>query len=68
METTITPNYPRGLTFEQVWAAFMENREQQKETARIIKELGKQMGNLNNSFGEIAEHLVAPGIAENLIN
>jgi len=26
------PAYPRGLDFEQVWAALMENREQQKET------------------------------------
>ncbi|MCL2381983.1 MAG: hypothetical protein FWC64_10430 [Treponema sp.] len=25
------PDYPRGLTFEQVWAALMENRQQLKE-------------------------------------
>ena len=27
-----------GLTFEKVWAALMENREQMKETDRLIKE------------------------------
>jgi hypothetical protein len=26
-------DYPRGLTFEQVWAALMENRQIQKETS-----------------------------------
>ena len=30
----VQPEYPRGLDFEQVWAALMENREQQKETDR----------------------------------
>ena len=33
-----------------------------KETDRQIKSLNKQMGGLHNSFGEMAEHLVAPGI------
>ena len=39
-ETSVSeiPDYPCGLTFEQVWAALMENREQLKETDRIIKE------------------------------
>ena len=43
------PDYPRGITFEQVWAALMEDREEmkqlresqkeyQKETERILKE------------------------------
>jgi hypothetical protein len=70
----------KGLTFEDVWAALMELRDSQKETDRIvqetdrivqknaltIKELNNQMGGLHNSFGELAEHLVAPGIAEKL--
>ena len=77
-ETSSLPDYPRGLTFEQVWAALMENREQMKETDRIVqetslqmketdrrmKELQEQMGGLNNSFGEMVEHLVAPNIVE----
>jgi len=37
-DTQILPPYPKGLTFDQVWAALMENREQLKENAREIKE------------------------------
>jgi len=39
-----------------------EADRQMKETKRIFDELGRQMGDLHNSFGELAEHLVAPGI------
>jgi len=35
-------DYPRGITFEQVWAALMENREQIRETERIIKETQRE--------------------------
>jgi len=42
MEKIITPDYPRGLDFEQVWAALMESRELQKETDRQIKENAKE--------------------------
>jgi hypothetical protein len=34
-----------------------------KENDRVIKDLSAQMGGLHRSFGELAEHLVAPGIA-----
>ena len=55
-----------GLTFEKVWAMFQESRleadRQMKETKRIFDDLGRQMGDLHNRFGELAEHLVAPGI------
>jgi hypothetical protein len=47
-----------------------ENALQMKEadrkwqkTERYIKNLNKQMGLLNNRFGELAEHLVVPSIA-----
>jgi hypothetical protein len=65
-DATVTelPDYPRGLTFEQVWASIKELRESQKETERLVKETSRQMGLLNNSFGELAEHLVAPGIMD----
>ncbi|MDR3170974.1 MAG: hypothetical protein LBU17_05005 [Treponema sp.] len=57
-----------GLTFEQVWATIQElSKETDKkfqETAQQIKDLNQQMGGLHNSFGDLAEHLVAPGIAE----
>jgi len=142
VEETNIPDYPRGITFEQVWAGFMEDRKRIEETGRLMKErderlsrqmaetdrqmkesderlkqqmaetdrqmkesderlkqqmaetdrrmkerdeeftrrmqetdrglkeskklidsIGKQMGDLTNRFGEIAEHLVVPGIA-----
>jgi len=34
--------YPRGLDFEQVWAALMENRKQLKENAREVREALKE--------------------------
>ena len=86
-------DYPRGLTFEKVWAMFQETdrkiqederklQETMKEnerkyqeakqeadrrfakTEKLINDLGKQMGGLHNSFGELAEHLVAPGVID----
>jgi hypothetical protein len=68
----------KGLTFEDVWAALMETRKLQEETARQmkdtdrrmketdrqIKETNKKMGDLGNSFGELEEHLVAYNIME----
>jgi hypothetical protein len=42
-KTQTQPIYPRGLDFEQVWAALMENREQLKETDRIVKENAKEV-------------------------
>ena len=38
--------------------------KERKETYRQMKELSLQIGGLNNSFGELAEHLVAPGITQ----
>jgi Holliday junction resolvase-like predicted endonuclease len=82
---------PRGITFEDVWAGLMENRQLLKDLAeqdakerskyrkehdRLTKEIrrdleeatrlsmenSKQIGGLHRSFGELAEHMVAPGI------
>ena len=70
-----------GLTFEKVWAALMELRESQREsqqeterlmreaqqeTARVVKETSKSVGGLQNSLGELTEHLVAPNVGEKL--
>jgi len=33
------PDYPRGITFEQVWAAIMEDKEFQKKEARKIRKM-----------------------------
>lgn len=75
METPTIPDWPRGITFEQVWAGFMEDRESLKETKALLdnyikegekasKRYDKRFGYLENRFGELAEHLVAPGIAK----
>ncbi len=53
-----------GITFEKVWAMFQETAQQMKETDRKMARLEKQMGGLHNSFGEMAEHLVAPSIGK----
>ena len=37
-KTQTLPDYPRGLTFEHVWAALMETRKLQEENAQQIKE------------------------------
>jgi len=68
METTTLPDYPRGITFEQVWAALMEDRKRHEEDWRELREqmkiTDKKIGDLGNRFGEMVEHLVAPSIAE----
>ena len=76
MATTMAPDYPKGVTLEDVWAALRDVAERQKETDRLFKEsaerqkkIDRQMkktderiGFLSNRFGELAEHLVAPSI------
>ena len=59
------------LNFETVWAALMENREQLKETDRIVRETAQQMketdrqlGKLGNRFGEAVEYMIAPNLRE----
>ena len=56
------------LTFEKVWAMFQETkqflREMSQETDRQMKETDRKIGRLGNRFGELAEHLVAPGIKD----
>jgi hypothetical protein len=39
-----------------------ESEQRRKENDRLMKDLTLQMGGLHRSFGELAEHLVAPGI------
>jgi hypothetical protein len=39
-------------------------REMNEETNRKIRETNKHIGDLGHRFGELAEHLVAPNIAE----
>jgi hypothetical protein len=39
-----------------------ELRAAHRKTERTVDRVGRQMGDLHNRFGELAEHLVAPGI------
>ena len=41
-----------------------ETRALWAEAAAVVKSNGELIGGLNNSFGELAEHLVVPGILE----
>ena len=67
-KTKAQPIYPRGLDFEQVWAALMETREQQKdqqkENDRQMKEFNKRFGDFTNRFGEVVEYMIAPNLRE----
>jgi len=72
------PPTRKRSTYEEVWATLREvaemhkeidrimkeNAELQKETKRIVNQNGKQMGELHRRFGQLAEHLVAPGIVK----
>jgi hypothetical protein len=67
----VTETIGEGLTFEKVWAALMENREQMKETDKLIQETAKQMketdkkiGELSKRFGESVEYMVAPNLVK----
>jgi len=68
MQTQI--DYPRGLDFEQVWAALMESRAEfdrrMKETDRQINEIGKRFGDFTNRFGEVVEYMIAPNLQDKL--
>ena len=66
----------KPATPEEIWAILWENslkmdklmeehekfREEQKRTDEQIKRTGRQIGGLHRRFGELAEHLVVPGI------
>ena len=77
METTFVPTFETVWAALQENAVQLEKmREEQRETARQMKKTDEQMkrtdeqmkrtdermGFLTNRFGELAEHLVAPGI------
>jgi len=67
-----------NLSFEQVWATLdrtgkwleevalsqKETARRQEETDRIVKEIGKRLGDFTNSFGDVVEHLIAPNLLE----
>ena len=70
-ETRTLPEYPHGITFEQVWAAQMNTDRQMKETDQKIQELKEQVektskivGGLGNSIGGLVETLFAARLWE----
>ena len=64
MAEITTLDYPNEPDFVQVWTTFKETGQRFKETGQILKEFSRQIDDLQNSFGEITDHLVAPGIAD----
>jgi len=57
--------------FEKIWASFDRSAKWQEETAismketdRLIKEVGKQLGDFTNNFGDVVEHMIAPNLLE----
>jgi len=63
-EIQTQPNYPKGITFEQVWANIDRLTESQKETDRQIKDINKRFGEYSNRLGEISEYMIAPNLVE----
>ena len=61
---TAEPSVRKAATFESVWATLDRLAESQKETDRIVKEVGKRLGDFTNNFGDIVEYMVAPGLQE----
>ena len=63
-EVQTVPDYPRGLDFQQVWAALQENARQQEKTDRQMKETDRRLGKLGNRFGDVIEYMVAPNLRQ----
>ena len=75
MEAVTTAN---TATFESVWAALDRLTESQnelqksqkdtdlqiKEASRVVKEVGKRLGDFTNSFGDVVEYMIAPNLQE----
>jgi hypothetical protein len=71
-------SYPKGLDFEQVWAAIQAGNErserldrlleevarQQEETARQIKKTDDKISKLGGRFGEMIEYMVMPNLID----
>jgi hypothetical protein len=65
MAVQTQPDYPKGLDFEQVWAALMETRKEfDRQMKESQKEFDKRFGNLTNRFGEVVEYMIAPNLRQ----
>jgi hypothetical protein len=68
---TAEPAVRNTPTFESVWEALDRLTESQKETdlqiketSRVVKEVGKRLGDFTNSFGDVVEYMIAPNLQE----
>jgi hypothetical protein len=72
-------DYPRGLTFEDVWAGLKEtelllketikeNERQREENERQRKEYNKRFGDIDNRFGEVVECMISPSLLDKFID
>jgi hypothetical protein len=52
----------KGLTFEDVWAALMETRQQIAKTSADVANLTKNMDGVNKSLGRWVEEMVYPSL------
>jgi len=64
-------DYPRGVTFEQVWAMMQENAREMREYREIQKirdlkfeKMQENLGGLNRSLGDLIEILIAAHLWE----
>jgi hypothetical protein len=62
---------PIDTSFEKIWTILERTSDrldritqQQEETDRIVKEIGKRFGNFTNSFGEVVEYMIAPNLQD----
>ena len=54
---TTTPDYPKGITFEQVWAALKDTDRQMKETDRKIQENAQQIKETDQNMQKLQEQM-----------
>jgi hypothetical protein len=60
---TFTKSQEEEARRREEWERGMaELRAAHRKTEKVVDRVGRQMGDLHNRFGELAEHLVAPGI------
>lgn len=68
-----TPTFQEMMAlFTETWATIDRNaqkaKERSAETEKMLKKLGKEIGNLGNSFGKYTEGLLGPSIRKILKN
>ena len=63
-DAQIQPTFPKGITFEHVWASLDRLTQEQMETSQQIKEIGKRLGDFTNSFGDVVEYMISPNLQE----